>query len=287
MIAIACITFGHTTEDVERCLSTALALSENDPRMRVITVDDSSGSAPQPRMIPGFTTPSRRGFAATVQYIVEVIAPDCERLVLVNPDAEADVETLVALAASTDVVTVPTIISTTDRAFMENVRPSTTGSREIRNLLFGERRRAFILKPASTEQRVNCPPFAPSGAIISVDAHALRRTPLRAEMFWLEFSDWVLRRNAEGLTTELCVLPNESRHVGASTSVKYPMSVAASQARAKVCFIRDYGSWTARTFAPVAVLSRSLRFAARRRSISSGVFVFQAAMGWKSWMVNA
>lgn len=287
MIAVACITFGHSPQDVEACLASALLLATENDEFQVLTLDDCSGARPCPPGIPSYDTPSRRGFPGAVQYLIDELAPGCSRLILINPDATVEADTLELLARSTCDVAVPTIRSRSRTGKVENVRFATTAMREVANLLFGERVPEYPVSARDTPRTFTCPPFAPSGAVISIDAQMLRETPLDPSMFWLEFSDWVRRRESEGRRTTLEVVAGEATHSGASTSVKFPVSVAASQARAKVAFIRSYGGLGARMLVVPAVTSRALRFALRKRSLSNGLFILRAALGRVSWKVNA
>lgn len=283
MIVVACITFGHNSSDISTCLAPALAMAKNKSDFAVISVDDNSGVDNAAAGIRHYVTPTRRGFPAVVQYIVEELYPDCARLVLINPDAHID-KGLRALLAATEVVAVPTIESD---GRLANVRNITTPHRELRNLLFGEAKTNFPLATQGSDLIVPCPPYAPSGAVISIDASALRETPLDQDLFWLEFSDWILRRSSVGLETSLRVIPEQSDHLGASTSVSYPRSVAASQARAKVHLIRRYGTKLSRMLVPVAVASKALRFGVKRRSLRDALFVYRAAIDRVDWKVTS
>lgn len=283
MIVVACITFGHDRSDIEACLSSARELAEVDSRLTVISVDDHSGRANGSLEIIHHVTPSRRGFPAVVQYIVEDLYPNCTRLILVNPDACVGAA-LKPLLEAKETVAVPSI---GDHGFLHNVRLTTTAGKEFRNLLFGESRSGWPLQEVEETRVVSCPPFAPSGAVISVDAQALRAVPLDANLFWLEFSDWTRRRQQRGLDTTLRILPERSEHTGASTSVKYPLSVASSQARAKVHFIRRYGRSSLRVLLPIAVLSKAVRFGISRRNILAAVFLFRAAFDAVDWRVSS
>lgn len=281
MIVVACITFGHEPTDIEECLAPALGLAKLDSNIRVIAIDDCSGVANQPAGIDYFVTPTRRGFPAVVQYIVEDLFPACTRLVLINPDALLD-DGLRDLMQASETVAVPTI---EEHGRLHNVRRTTTALREFRNLLLGEARSNWPVTPRDVDFVLQCPPFAPSGAVISIDAEALRRVPLDADLFWLEFSDWVLSRNARGQETTLRITPHISVHVGASTSVSYPLSVASSQARAKVIFVKRYGSILVRSALPLAVASKALRYGVKHRSVRDAYFVFQAAFDRVDWKV--
>jgi hypothetical protein len=283
MKIVACITFGHEADEVRRSLAPALELAAREDDVEVVVIDDSSGRGPQLSQATCLSTPRRMGFPAVVQFLIESVYPEATRLVLVNPDATVG-DSLPPLLESQALLAIPTI---DHDGRIENVRLATTPWREVRNLLLGEAKVRYPITSTGRRQDVSCPPFAPSGAVISIDANALRSAPLRSEFFWLEFSDWVLRRARMGAPTTLEVLPNRADHLGASTAVKYPLSVAASQARAKVAFVREYGSASSRAVLPIAVLSRGVRFALKRRSTKAGVFLLRAAYNMVDWRVPA
>lgn len=280
MIIVACITFGHNSEDIARALAPAIAEQEADNRVRVISVDDASGRNHAAEGVTAHVTPSRRGFPGVVQYIVETLYPESSRLILINPDASLDRRSLRTLIETNSDVAVPRILDA--GAAIENVRQVTTAAWELRNLAFGEKYRGRLLSGTDTVGIVACPPYAPSGAVISLNALLLRERPLNPDYFWLEFSEWVLRQPG---SVTLSIEPVEAQHLGGSTSVKYPLSVAASQARAKFLFIRSQGSRLDRICAVPALASRGVRVAIKRRSVFAGVFVLLAGMGLKDWRI--
>lgn len=289
MNLIACITFGHTEAGTHNVLGPAVELAGRRSDVRVVSIDDASGLAPEPGIRSGIefiTMPQRSGFPAVVNHLASVIEPSCRRLVLVNPDALADSEALERLLGATSDLAVPAI--TDPEGHLENLRPVTTSALQLRALMVGER---AISVPSRVDRSAPCevfaPPFAPQGAVISIGAELIRELPLDPTMFWLEMSDWVLRWKARGKELSLAVTTDVVEHAGASTSASFPVSVAASQARAKVAFVRRYGSRSERLLVPLAVLSRAVRFALLQRSARAGYTVFRAALGSIDWRVAA
>lgn len=288
MNLIACITFGHGESGTAEVLAPAVALAAQRGDIRVVAIDDASGLSPEPGLRHGIefmAMPERSGFPAVVNYLATVVAPTCERLVLINPDALAGTDALEHLIESTSDLAVPAIHD--DAGRLENLRPVTTGALQLRALLTGE---GSIAQPSQVDRTAPCvvsaPPFAPQGAVISIAAQLIRDVPLDPVMFWIEMSDWVLRCQQEGRELSLAVTTDIVEHVGASTAASFPVSVAASQARAKVAFVRRYGTPVQRLLVPLAALSRACRFALLQRSPGAGLTVFRASLGWRDWRVS-
>lgn len=282
-ILIACITFGHASADVLRAMAPAISLADRDAEISVIVIDDCSGKPPILSGIKTLEMKTRVGFPAVVNQILESTYPEISRLVLINPDALIEQAALKALIYDPGELVVPTIANGLN---LENVRPVTRASWEFLNLLFGEKRRFNEMPTSKVNQFLSCPPFAPSGAVVAIDAQVLRETPLRPEMFWLEFSDLLLRRELMGLNTKLTVLPDLAEHLGASTSLSFPLSVAASQMRAKVSYIRSYGNVVLRALLPLAVFSKAMRVGIKLKSFTVVAFAFKAAFDVEDWRVN-
>lgn len=218
--------------------------------------------------------------------LVERLGGSAERLVLINPDAQIDGETLTRLIVSEEAVAVPAIRNADGE--IENVRSVTTATQQIRALLLGER---YAATPSGIEKNLSngifpMPPACPSGAVVSIDLKLLRQTPLREEFFWLELSDWTKRVSKVTSPLRLEVLKQEAVHVGASTSVKYPVSVAASQLRAKKAFVKAYGRAWHRLLLPIAMISRSIRFGVKTKSMSNTLFLVLVGLGVKDWRVS-
>lgn len=287
MNLIACITFGHAEVGTAEVLRPAVELAARRADVRVVSIDDASGLSPESGTRHGIefmAMAERSGFPAVVNHLASVVEPSCERLVLVNPDALADVDALERLLDADSDLAVPAIHN--DNGELENLRPVTTGAMQLRALMLGE---SAIASPSRVDQSAPCvvsaPPFAPQGAVISIAAHLIRELPLDPVMFWLEMSDWVLRWQARGKALSLSVTTDVVEHVGASTSASFPISVAASQARAKVAFVRRYGSRVQRLIVPAGVVSRACRFALIQRSPHAGWTVFRSALGWTDWRI--
>jgi len=231
--------------------------------------------------VESFSMPDRRGFPAVVQYIVEELYPECDRLVLVNPDALVSEQGLIEILATEADLVIPSIVS--PDGTLENIREVTRPSWEILNLAFGEKYRGDRIPFREDGRIVVCPPYAPSGAVIAIKVELLKQLPLRSDFFWLEFSDWI-RRHQEAVS--LRIVPTLVKHTGASTSVKYPISVAASQVRAKVGFVREYGGPLQKVIVVPALWMRAIRFGVRRRSVSAALRVGLSGMGLRDWRVS-
>lgn len=288
MHLVACITFGHSTADVERALGSASRLASTRNDLRVVSIDDRSGMPPAPGDLTGIEyleMPTRSGFPAVVNHLCSEVAPDCSKLVLINPDAVIDDSALSSLIEHSADVAVPSI---GDGDVLENVRLATTPAAQLRALMFGERsaaRRAAISVQAPAE--LACPPHAFQGSVVSLRAELLRQLPLDPVMFWLEMSDWLRRWQIDGRQINLFVGSEIAQHAGASSAVSFPLSVAASQARAKAAYIQRYGTTAQRRLLPFALVSRGVRFALKRRSPRAGLFLVAAALGRRDWRVDA
>ena len=278
MTVVACVTFGHDATDIYHALDSAVQLARKRQGIDVIAVDDSSGISYDLSEVHSYSTPRRLGFPATVQYIVEVLYPEADRVVLINPDAQVELDILERLIDHTGDLVVPRILR--PDGTLENVRETTRPSWELKNLAFREHYRGDVLNSATETRTVLCPPYAPSGSVISIAATLLKKTPLRADYFWLEFSDWVHRQDHP---RELTIDGGIAQHTGASTSLKYPLSVASSQARAKYLYIRTYGTRLQRALALPALCCKSGRFAAKRHSLTAGIDLMLCAVGLRDW----
>ncbi len=229
--------------------------------------------------------PSRCGFAGVVNYVVAEF-PDADgRLLLINPDAYVGPKEIEMLLAPSDALRVPKVVNPSGQ--VENIRAITTAGQQLRALLFGEwAARKAITKMAFNGTTVECPPFAPSGSVLSVPLDLLRSVPLREEYFWLEQSDWLLRYFEIFGPLKLEILPISATHTGASTSIRYPLSVAASQLNAKANFVRTYGTTIHRLLLPLAIFSRTFRFFLKNRQISDALFLGKVYAGKADWRVN-
>lgn len=280
MIVVACITFAHSTEDVMKALLPAIELKHRHG-LTVVRLDDSSGRAPRTGSeVQDMNTPGRQGYAGAVNHLVKQF-PLLDRLVLINPDASLTSDALQLLVTSSAELSAPRVLGRSGD--VENVRRLLTPGRLLFGLLLGERVAGKLDRGVPLQSSYSCPPFAPSGSVVSVKGDLLRRWPLTPEMFWLEQSDW-LRRVGRAVTLE--IVDGEAQHTGASTSAAYPLSVAGSQLRARWCYVRRYAPafWLPALFGATGL--RCVRFAVSRGSLRDGLFLFQAALGRVSWKVS-
>lgn len=282
---ILCISFGHSSSQIREALEGAASYAVENSDTVVLVVDDCSGSAPTDLGgVPVFETPSRRGFAGVVSYVVDLHAEAEGRLLLINPDACLSKNAVASLLAVESGIAVPRVLNS--MGDLENIRRATTAGEQLRALLFGER---FVQRVESLDpdiESIECPPFAPSGSVLSVPLEYLRSVPLRSEFFWLEQSDWVYRYADLYGAIEVSVLPATATHTGASTSLRYPVSVAASQLKSKMNFVVEYGDSRLRLLLPLAVLLRAIRFGVKTRSLSNGWFLVKVALGISDWRVK-
>lgn len=283
---VLCISFGHSSEQVSIALTGALEYAERHRDTRIVVVDDCSGTPPVE--IEGVTlleTPTRRGFAGAVNYVLDSYPDANGRLLLINPDACVTADAVERLLDEKQGVSVPLVLN--PQGDVENVRLATSAREQIFSLIAGEKVAArFYQRSISRANTVMCPPYAPSGSVMAYPVHLLREIPLRPEFFWLEQSDWIYRyANLHG-PLEVTVLPVEVSHTGASTSLRYPVSVAASQLRTKVNFIGAYGTVLPRLLTPLGVLLRSVRFAIKTRRLSDAWFLIKVAAGSADWRVD-
>lgn len=283
---IASISFGHSAEELGSALAPAVSLSAKNSRVRVICIDDSSGS--QPEDIPGVimaTTIRRVGFAGAVNEIVDRFGRDVDRLVLINPDARITEATLDELLSCTESIAIPRVDDGFGR--IENLRKVTTARYQLRALVMGEPRRTNLaFSTRDVIPVLDLPPYCPSGAVISIATSLLRSVRLHPDFFWLELSDWVSRLHRQGIIANLRVIDGAAIHTGASTSKKYPVSVAASQLCAKKAFIHEYGSKVHKLLLPMGILLRSARFGIKTRSVQNSLFLLGAAAGIVDWRVE-
>lgn len=283
---VLCITFGHASSQVSEALEGAVAYSRNVTDTIVLVVDDCSANAP--RDVEGallLETPSRRGFAGAVNFVLGQYPDFVGRLLLINPDAGVSREAVSELLSERNGIAVPQVLNPEGRT--ENIRRVTNAREQLLALLLGENfatRLCQNLPEISNE--VACPPFAPSGSVMSYPVQMLRNVPLRDEFFWLEQSDWILRYAKCQGPINVTVLPVRVTHTGASTSTRYPVSVAASQLRTKVNFIHEYGNFWLRLVVPLGVLTRSLRFAIKTRQPANAWFLTKVAAGLSDWRVS-
>lgn len=287
-LVVATITFGHKAEDVERALRPALDLVESGLEVKVVCIDDSSGCSPlEIRGVDYTTTARRSGYAGAVNELISRYR-QYSRLILINPDAAVPERTLLALANSPAPIAVPTIVN--ELKMLENVRYVTTAKEQFFALLLREPRSVSrrAVQAASHVLRLEMPPACPSGAVLAIDTNLLLETPLNEKLFWLEMSDWVRRRSESSTSTnyDLTVIPEGATHVGASTSIRYPLSVAASQMVAKTAYVREYGDAILKKLLPIAVMARSLRFALISHSPSDGYFLVKVGLCGNDWRVN-
>jgi GT2 family glycosyltransferase len=283
---VLCISFGHASSQIREALGGATSYAVEDSDTVVVVVDDCSGNAPTDLGgVSVLETPSRRGFAGVVTYVVDRYAEAEGRLLLINPDACLSKDAVASLLAVESGIAVPRVLNSTGD--LENIRRATTAGEQLRALLFGERfvqRSVESLDPGI--ESIECPPFAPSGSVLSVPLEYLRSVPLRSEFFWLEQSDWVYRyANLHG-AIEVSVLAAAATHTGASTSLRYPVSVAASQLKSKMNFVIEYGDAPLRLLLPLAVLFRAIRFGVKTRNLSNGWFLVKVALGISDWRVK-
>lgn len=286
MKLIACITFGHSTDEVAAALEGAVAYARATEHCRVVALDDSSGVPPAAS--PGIevlSTPTRIGFAGAVNHLVQAVAPSATRLVLINPDTAPSPSTVAKLADSDATVVVPPILRTDGS--LENVRRITTAAVQTRALLFGDRFTRLTRTAPAIGGGVSSPPYAVTGTVVGLDANEVRQHPFEPVLFWLEFSDWLIRLAERNGPSEIPVMGEPVAHTGASTAVSFPLSVAASQGRAKAAFVSRYGHRGLRLLLPLGALSYGLRYALKRRSLRDGIFVMAASLGFADWRVSA
>jgi hypothetical protein len=283
---VLCISFGHTSHQVEDALQGAVAYAAENPDTLVLVADDCSGQAPAaPAGAELVQTPSRRGFAGVVSYVLDVHKKANGRLLLINPDAALGKEAVGSLLSQEAGIGVPRVVNSQGQ--VENIRSATTASEQVRALLFGEgyvRRSVKVLN--EDIDSIECPPFAPSGSVLAMPIELLRKVPLRAEFFWLEQSDWVYRYSELYGPIRVSIHPFTATHTGASTSLRFPVSVAASQLRSKINFINDYGSFMQRSLLPLGILLRSIRFGLKTRQLANVVFLLRVGLGSADWRVS-
>lgn len=285
MILVATITFGHSAEDVQAALAPFVAARESNQQIAaVVALDDCSGVRPEILVgIESRETPERMGFAAAVNYLVTDICPEATRLVLVNPDVLMDSRGAQALLDATGPAHILPVLD--EHGALENLRPLLTPRRVLVGLALRERRRRDDLpRLAAVGGAALCPPLVPAGTVISLDADLIRRVPFSPEMFWIEFSDWTLRLPE---TITVSISPHPVDHAGASTAVNYPLSVAASQLRARYSYVMRHGGRTHRVLLRPALMIRVLRIALKKRDRALIPFLMRAAAGTADWRVSA
>lgn len=287
---IATITFGHIPNLLETALEGVADAATTNANIDQIIVDDASGRAPE--IVHGVrvvTTPVRGGYAATVNWIVKMYGDDYERLVLVNPDASPSKEAVEQLASAKSSLAVPLVENAAGD--VENIRTIATGYARVHSLLFSERFSVSSNRSTFADEAVpdnfDSPPFVPAGSVVSFAMSELRELPLDPDMFWIEMSDWVQRRSRRKGPLNVEVMDVRIAHTGASTSVSYPLSVAASQLNADVHYVRRYGNLISRALLPLAVAVRSARYAVKRGSLRGGVFMFRVGAFGQDWRVLA
>lgn len=275
MIVITCITFGHPDTDVRQALAGALDYWRAHPEAVVVWIDDASGAPWGPiDGVVAIRRTERGGYCACVSEIVSTY-PEASRYVFVNPDASADAATISELADADADVAVPQVDGTP--ALLPKV---VTPAQQLVALAVGEAAAAWLrrLQPTTALR-------APSGAVMSFRGSDLREHPLDDRFFWLEMSEWVLRRASGGSLPSIERLACRAAHIGSSTMVHYPVSVRASQYRAKVCFIRKYGSSVQRALVPIAVLVRAMTMLVRGWGATDVRLVASASLGRSDWRV--
>lgn len=276
MIVVACITFGHDETDVSQALAGALDYQRAHPEAVVVWIDDASGAPGAPvEGVIAIRRTERGGYCACVSEIVATY-PEATRYVFVNPDASADAATISELAHAEADVAVPHVEGTATP-----LPKVVTPLQQLVALAVGETAAAWVrrLQPATALR-------APSGAVMSFRGPDLREHPLADRFFWLEMSEWVLRRAEEGTLPSIQRLRCQATHVGSSTMVRYPVSVRASQYRAKVCFIREYGNALQRSLVPIAVVVRATTMLVRGWRARDVQLVASASLGRSDWRVT-
>lgn len=283
---ILCISFGHSSDQIAAALVGAMAHAGDRVETLVVVADDCSGNSPEaPEGAILVETPSRRGFAGVVSFVLEEYSEAHGRLLLINPDAFLEKEAVESLLSDSYGMAVPRVLNSVGN--LENIRSATTASEQLFALLFGERATQRSVKSLDSGiMTIECPPFAPSGSVLAVPIEFLRSVPLRAEFFWLEQSDWLYRYARQHGTLEVSVLPITATHTGASTSLRYPVSVAASQLKSKMNFVNEYGNFLLRSLLPLGILLRAVRFGIKTRNFSNAWFLLKVASGAADWRVS-
>ena len=284
---ILCISFGHSSSQVYDAMRGALEHSRTHVDTLVVVADDCSGNPPL--NIEGavlLETPSRRGYSGVVNYVLETYPDVNGRILLINPDACLESMAVSELLSDAHGIAVPRVLNPAGE--LENIRRATNASEQLRALLFGERSADRTSRMGVTVESgsIVCPPYAPSGSVLAIPIQHLRSVPLRAEFFWLEQSDWVIRYSRMHGPVEVSVLPVGASHTGASTSLRYPLSVAASQLRTKINFVNEYGGFGLRLLLPLGVVLRAGRFAVKTRKLSNAWFLLRVAAGLADWRVS-
>lgn len=288
---IATVTFAHDEKQLAVALSDVDELVKKFPDMYgQIIIDDCSGCPPQHVLgIEVISTTTRAGYAAAVNHIVDSYGSQYRRLVLVNPDAKPTGSLAAALANSSAAVACPTVVGTDGN--LQNIRNVSSASDRIASLCLGE----WIVEYKSKLRRgsdpngsyITSPPSAPAGSVISFDMRELQQLPLDPTMFWIEMSDWLIRRRrreCRGLDIE--VIDGRVTHTGASTARSFPCSVAASQLAADCAFVRRYGSRASHAVLPLAITLRAFRYLLVKRSISGAAFIWSVGVRGIDWRVN-
>jgi GT2 family glycosyltransferase len=283
---VLCISFGHTSEQVKQALEGAVQYAAGRQDTVVLVADDCSGQPPvAPPGAVLIETPSRRGFAGVVSYVLDVQKDVDGRLLLINPDAALGKEAVDSLLSQATGIGVPRVLN--GQGHLENIRSATTATEQLKALLFGEQAASRSVKMLDESiEIIECPPYAPSGSVLAIPIGLLRAVPLRSDFFWLEQSDWVYRYARGNGPVRVSIHPFTASHTGASTSLRFPVSVAASQLRSKINFVNDYGNLMHRALLPLGVFLRAVRFGLKTRSLSNSVFLLQVGLGLQDWRVN-
>lgn len=283
---ILCISFGHESAQIGDALRGAVAYSREYKNAEVLVADDCSGNPPSaPEGVRVLNVPSRRGYAGVVSYVLDLYPEASGRLLLINPDASLEKDGVALLLEFAGGIAVPRVLNPAGE--LENVRRATTASEQLLALVFGEQMARKSVQQLSADTAVvDCPPYAPSGSVLSMPLDFLRAVPLRSEFFWLEQSDWIYRYANTNGSVQVSILPITASHTGASTSLRYPVSVAASQLRAKINFVNEYGNLLHRSFLPVGILMKAVRFGLNTRSLWNGMFLLKVGTGVADWRVS-
>lgn len=283
---VLCISFGHASAQVKVALAGALSYAKAHSDTLVVVADDCSGHPPLG--VEGATlleTPSRRGYSGVVNYVLDTYPDVSGKVLLINPDACVDFQAVAALLSDSHGIAVPRVINPAGE--LENIRRATNASEQLRALLFGEGSADRSSRKLTVNSAIiECPPYAPSGSVLAVPVKYWRSVPLRADFFWLEQSDWVIRFSRMHGPVDVSILPVSVTHTGASTSLRYPLSVAASQLHTKINFITEYGSLRLRALLPLGVVLKAARFAVKTRKISNAWFLLKVAAGVADWRVS-
>jgi GT2 family glycosyltransferase/glycosyltransferase involved in cell wall biosynthesis len=254
-------------EDTARAVQSAL-----DPALAPQVLVVENGSAPEPPLAPGvrfLRLPENRGYAAGMNAGIDVLrSSGCNRVVLVNNDAELAPGTLRRLAEALDDPSLAAVGPTVQRAADDRV--------ESQGADFDLRRGRYRLRAAGTvwqaaEARV--PVNVLSGAVWALRMDAFDRVgPLDEDYFHsFEDADWCVRAWGAGLRLAV-VTGAVARHAGAQTlrpsSPDRLYYAARNHLRAleRLHPLSGWSRWSRR----VVVLARNLAHALRQGEVPRG-----------------